>query len=252
MEPETTVRKPLQQLLENSNVNLLEAALPFVPLEMKRFLALYIKISEVTEVMHGFEDEETIAMCGLDDQNMNYEMMLQAMRMSANPKQAEKLEQIIRIMNLSKSIPAMMENAISPSSPPAQPNNNQADLMKTLAGFMQMNQGTPPSKEPTSYQKANAYQNTSPSSQTLERLMKDPRSASISPEKFRFIQSFVTSHSHQSPEEILPQMMQLNAQMQAQGLSFDKYEMELLLDILKESMTPEERQQIDMVLKMLG
>ena len=238
MEKETTLQKPLQQLLQHSDLNLLEAALPFVPLEMKKLLAMYIKFSEMTEVMHGFEDEETLAMCGLDDQNMNYEMMLQAMRMAANKEQADKLEQMIRLMNLGKSLPAMMESAMSPQSS----SNSQIDMMKTLANFMQMNQQT----------QAQSSSQTNAQKTPLERLMNDPRTASVPIEKLQFIQAFIKSNGESSPSELLPKMLQLNSQMQAQNLSFNKQEMELLLDILKESMTPEEKQQIDMLLKMLG
>ena len=250
MEQEPMNQRPLHQLLQNSNLNLLEAALPYVPGTMRRPLAMYIKFSEMTEVMNGFENEEVLAACGLDDQNMNYEMMLQAMRMSASKEQSEKLEQMIRIMNLSKMIPSMFENAVSPQPNTQVPNqaNQQADLMKKLAGLMQMNQQ---GQTNTSTQGVNPNQYSSKNS-PIDALMSDPRTATISPEKLQFIRSFVQGNQNKSPEEMLPQMMQLNSQMQSQGLSFDKNEMELLLDILKGSMTPEERNQIDMILKMLG
>ena len=114
--------------------------------------------------------------------------------------------------------------------------------MKTLANFMQMNQQT----QSQSSSQTNAQQTP------LERLMNDPRTASVPIEKLQFIQAFIKSNGESSPSELLPKMLQLNSQMQAQNLSFNKQEMELLLDILKESMTAEEKQQIDMLLKMLG
>lgn len=237
MEQESMKRRPLHQILQNSNLNLLEAALPYVPEGLRRPLAVYIKFSEMTEVMNGFENEEVLEACGLNDQNMNYEMMLQAMRMAASKEQSEKLEQMIRMMNLGKMLPNMFEQAASPQSNTQGGSSQQMDMMRTLANFMQMNQST-----------QSQQQQNSPA---MEALFKDPRTASISPEKLQFIQRFIESNQKKSPDELLPQIMQLSNEMQSQGLSFNKQEMELLLDILKESMTPEERNQVDMVLQML-
>lgn len=239
MEQESMKQQPLHQILQNSNLNLLEAALPYVPEKLRRPLAVYIKFSEVTEVMNGFENEEVLEACGLNDQNMNYELMLQAMKMSASKEQSEKLEQMMRIMNLGKMLPSMLEQVNSPkssSNTPLQENSAQSmDMMKTLANFMQMNQ------QPQSSQHSSA----------IHALLNDPRTSSIPPEKLQLIQGFIANHQKKSPDELLPQIMQLSNQMQSQGLSFNKQEMELLLDILKESMTPEERNQVDMVLQML-
>lgn len=245
MEQESTTQRPLHQLLQHSNLNLLESALPYVAESMRRPLAMYIKLMEMNEVMNGFENEEILAACGLDDQNMNYEMMLQAMRMSASKEQSDKLDQMIRIMNLGKMIPTMFENAASPPKSNQTPHqtNQQVDMMQKLASFMQMNQqGT---KTPT-------QQATQTQPSPFDTLCKDPRTASIPEEKLQLIRSFIESNQSKSPQDLLPQIMQLNSSMQAQGLSFNKMEMELLMDLLKESMTPEERNQIDMVLKMLG
>ncbi|MBO8463213.1 MAG: hypothetical protein IAC13_04695, partial [Firmicutes bacterium] len=128
MEQESMKQQPLHQILQNSNLNLLEAALPYVPEKLRRPLAVYIKFSEVTEVMNGFENEEVLEACGLNDQNMNYEMMLQAMKMSASKEQSEKLEQMMRIMNLGKMLPSMLEQINSPkssSNTPLQENSAQ-------------------------------------------------------------------------------------------------------------------------------
>ena len=237
MEQESMNRRPLHQILQNSNLNLLEAALPYVPGGLRLPLAMYIKFSEMREVMNGFEDEEVLAACGLDDNNMNYEMMLQAMKMTASKEQAEKLDQMMRIMNLGKMLPSMFEQVASSQTSEQGSSSQQMDMMKTLANFMQMNQSQ--------------SQQTSKSA-SMEALFRDPRSASIPPDKLQFIQSFIEGNQNKSPEELLPQIMQLSSQMQAQGLSFNKQEMELIFDILKESMTEEQRNQVNMVLKMLG
>lgn len=244
MEKELKVKQPLHELIEHSDLNLLEAALPYIDQDFKQPLALYIKLSEMLQVMQGFQNEETLAACGLDDQNINYERMLQAMRMAGNKEQAKKIDQLIQLMNFSKILPSILENTSSAAQNQTSASSlqNQMELMKTLAGFMQQSQNT------YTFEQNHSESNNQ---STIERLMKDPRTASISPEKLRFIKSFIEHNQQKSPQEMLPQIMQLNSQMKEQGLSFEKNEMELLLDIMKESMTPEERQQIDMVLQLL-
>lgn len=262
MEQEQKVIKPLHQLIEHSDLNLLEAALPYIQQEMRQPLAMYIKMSEFMQVMRSFQNEETLAACGLDDQNMNYEMMLQAMKMAASKEQSQKIDQMIRFMNLSRMLPSILDGTATTEQSPPPTAQSQMDLMKTLAGFMQQSQNTSsnfsanPHYSGQTTQSSNGhtqqpnFNQTTPSA--LDSLMKDPRTASVPPEKLQFIKSFVDANQQKSPEEMLPQIMQLSSQMKSQGLSFEKNEMELLLDIMKESMTPEEKQQIDMVLQLLG
>ena len=239
MEKEPIPIKPLEQMLQNSNLNLLEAALPYVEYRIRRPLAMYIKFSELTEVVSGLEDEETLSACGLNDQGMNYEMMLQAMKMTATKEQSAKLEQITHFMNLSKILPSILETNSSTNKSPTQ--NQETDIMQQFTNFMQMKQQFYP----------NSKQEQKPTSPT-EVFMTDPRTKNIAPEKLQLIQQFIIANQTKSPSEILPQMMQLSNQMKAQGLSLTKTEMELLIDVLKSTMSPEERTQIDRVIQMLG
>lgn len=239
MEKETFTTKPLEQMLQNSNLNLLEAALPYVTSDVRRPLAMYIKFSELTEVMTGLEDEETLAACGLNEQGMNYEMMLQAMKITATKEQSAKLEQITHFINLSKMLPSMLDTTTSMNK--TTPPSNEGDIMQQFTNFMQMKQQLYP----------HSNQEIKPTNPT-EVFMSDPRTKNIAPEKLQLIQQFISTNQKKSPSEILPQMMQLSNQMKNQGLSLTKIEMELLIDVLKSTMTPEERTQIDRVIQMLG
>lgn len=239
MELERSTTKPLEQMLQNSNLNLLEAALPYVDLHIRRPLAMYIKFSELTEVMTGLEDEDTLTACGLNEQGMNYEMMLQAMKMTASKEQSGKIEQITQLMNLTKILPSLLEN--SAPSKQSFSSNQDSDIMHQFTNFMQMKQQLYPDTK----------QEPKPTNPT-EVFMTDPRTQNIAPEKLQLIQQFIMSNQKKSPSEILPQMMQLSNQMKSQGLSLTKIEMELLIDVLKSTMSPEERTQIDRVIQMLG
>ena len=59
---------------------------------------------------------------------------------------------------------------------------------------------------------------------------------------------FVISSCHGKPLElILPDLMAASSRLSEQGLSFTNEEISMIIDGLKESMSPEEQQRIDMI-----
>ena len=53
-------------------------------------------------------------------------------------------------------------------------------------------------------------------------------------------------------DSIMPLFMQANQKMQQQGLQFTSEESQLILDMLKQDMTPEERKRIEMMQSILA
>lgn len=232
MEEKSWPHGPLEQLSKDSNINILEAALPFVPPAMKQPLALYIKMNELTKVVTGFQDEQTLAACGLDDQNPNYELMLEAMKMAANKEQAQRIDQLMRIMNMSKLLPGLIASQAQTGGT-SSASSSQADMMRTFSELLKNNH-----KEEETPMTPN--------------WMNDPRVKKIAPEKLALLKEFIDKHNGRSPEDLIPEIISLNSKMQASGLTFEKEEMSLILGILQEGMSPEEKSRIDMLMQMLG
>ena len=71
--------------------------------------------------------------------------------------------------------------------------------------------------------------------------------SSLYPKKLEIIK-FVISSCHGKPLElILPDLMAASSRLSEQGLSFTNEEISMIIDGLKESMSPEEQQRIDMI-----
>ena len=54
-----------------------------------------------------------------------------------------------------------------------------------------------------------------------------------------------------TPEQMIPQLMEINKELNKRQLSFSKAESELVIDILAENMTPQEKQKINLIKSML-
>lgn len=74
----------------------------------------------------------------------------------------------------------------------------------------------------------------------------------ISPAKLRIILELMEASKGKSSDAIMPLFMQANQKMQQQGLQFTSEESQLILDMFKQDMTPEERKRIEMMQSILA
>lgn len=74
----------------------------------------------------------------------------------------------------------------------------------------------------------------------------------ISPAKLRIILDLMEASKGKGSDAIMPLFMQANLKMQQQGLQFTPEESKLILDMLKEDMTPEEVRKVDMMQSILA
>lgn len=82
--------------------------------------------------------------------------------------------------------------------------------------------------------------------------MKDPRVKQISPEKLAVITLLVEQSSQKTPEEFLSLLIKTNSALEQAHLSLTKEERNLLLDVMKQKMSPIERKKIEMIQAMIS
>lgn len=82
--------------------------------------------------------------------------------------------------------------------------------------------------------------------------MNDPRVKSIDPRKLEVIELFVGQNQSKSPEQLIPEIVTLNTKLRSMNLEFTNQDSELILDILKESMTFEERKRVDLIKQIMS
>lgn len=73
----------------------------------------------------------------------------------------------------------------------------------------------------------------------------------LSGEKLRFLMEFMQRTKPHSSGEMLPFLMGFVNGARKQGISFSEDETNFIIEHLKETMTPQERQKTDMILRMM-
>ena len=77
-------------------------------------------------------------------------------------------------------------------------------------------------------------------------------SRSIPPAKLRIILELMEASRGKGTDSVMPLLMQANQKMQQQGLQFTPVESQLILDMLKEDMSPEEIRRLEMMQSILA
>lgn len=75
----------------------------------------------------------------------------------------------------------------------------------------------------------------------------DPRLGNIHPLKLQIIKQLANSSTNKSIEQMIPDMMRLNTELSRRKLPFTKNERDLLMDILAEQASPEDKRKIAMI-----
>ncbi len=114
------VSHPLDKLIKDDKLIMLEAMIPFVDQRMKAPLALYIKITELKLIMAAFTDRNYVSKCGLDLDMNNKEQVLSALSGCGFPDIASQFENIKKAMDMA-NLMSMMSEADSPPPHDAQP-----------------------------------------------------------------------------------------------------------------------------------
>ncbi len=70
--------------------------------------------------------------------------------------------------------------------------------------------------------------------------------------KLRIILDLMEASRRKGTDSIMPLLMQANQKMQQQGLQFTPNESQLILDLLKEDMTPDEIRRLEMMQSIIS
>ena len=85
----------------------------------------------------------------------------------------------------------------------------------------------------------------------MNEWMNHPLLKNMNPMKYNLIQMAATKTAGKSGKELMPIMMALITSANKQGIHFTPDEITLILDIIKEGKTPEEKAQIDGTIQMV-
>ena len=85
------------------------------------------------------------------------------------------------------------------------------------------------------------------SNNKYEEIKNNPALKDISKEKLDLLLSYVTEAEKLKQNEVMPYLLSITKKAQAQGISFNDSETEVILNILKKKMSPADIKKIDMI-----
>lgn len=89
-----------ENFFRSDSSNMLEDALPYLPPNLKKMAAIYIKLTELSKISTQFDNEQTLSACGFDQNPASMELLLNAMKLRAPKETAEQIEQILQMMQM--------------------------------------------------------------------------------------------------------------------------------------------------------
>jgi len=75
----------------------------------------------------------------------------------------------------------------------------------------------------------------------------NPKLKNIDPLKLKIILEIQKNSKNKSIEELLPEIMKINQELNRRNMSFTKQETSLLLDAIEESLSPEDKKRFNML-----
>lgn len=98
---------PLDRLLNDNSIFMLEALIPFVDYNMKKVLVLFIKVRELSALMAKLNDPASLASCGFDCHVTSMDDMIDKMCDFMPPEFSNNIRQTIKMMNMMKMMEGM-------------------------------------------------------------------------------------------------------------------------------------------------
>jgi hypothetical protein len=81
--------------------------------------------------------------------------------------------------------------------------------------------------------------------------MNHPAMKNIDPRKLAILVDLANEAEGKAADKSLPLIIKANAQLKAMGLTFSGEEADLMVDILTKDMSPNEKQKVEMIKKMM-
>lgn len=102
-----TIGSPLSRICYQDSTFMLEALLPFVPVNLKLPLAMLIKFNEFKRMLSVFHNAELLSKYGLTEQEFTMQGLAKQLAGCPNPKLSESIGQMGQMMQMMQMMQAM-------------------------------------------------------------------------------------------------------------------------------------------------
>ncbi len=80
----------------------------------------------------------------------------------------------------------------------------------------------------------------------------NPKLRNVDPVKLKIIMEIKEKSRTKSLDELLPEIMRINKELNRRNMNFTKEETELLMDAIEESLTPDERKKFNLIKEFMN
>lgn len=83
-------------------------------------------------------------------------------------------------------------------------------------------------------------------------LLKNPKLKNISPEKLALLMELSSNSNGKSAKDLLPILLAATSTAKEKGIEFNTSEKEMIVEVLKQQMSPNEQKRADMIINMMN
>lgn len=123
--------------------------------------------------------------------------------------------------------------------------NNSSHQNRQSNSSYQNRQSTSPHNNNNAYNQSD-MNNGKPENENAS-FENNPKLTGIDPLKLKIILEIKNKSKNKSIEELLPEIMKINQELNRRQMNFTKQESELLLDAIEESLSPADKQKFNMI-----
>lgn len=93
--------RPLNKLLDDDNIRIMEYFIPYCDTSISRILALMIKTRELNKIMRGF-DEPQLKACANDNGSRDLESLLRSLKHNVSPEMAAQIDSVLQVLQFNR------------------------------------------------------------------------------------------------------------------------------------------------------
>ncbi len=167
------ISHPLDKLIKDDRLIMLEAMIPFVDRQLKGPLAIYVKITELKLIMSALSDRNYVDKCGLNMDMNNQEQVMSALSGCGFPDIANQFEKMKTAMNMANMMNMMNEtNDMANAMNMMDETNDMANAMNMMNNTKDTSKDFEHNTNDNDYRNFNMENNTPPSSgDMMENIM---------------------------------------------------------------------------------
>lgn len=117
---------PLDNLISDNSLFLLEAMVPFVEYPYKKPLILFIKYRELSAILQGLDDPKHLSECGFDCHPKNTEDMINSMCQFLPGNYGESIKQMKQMMTMMEMMNQAQGNLSQTNLSQTNPENSKS------------------------------------------------------------------------------------------------------------------------------